>query len=56
MITSRTTPPKISTADTISAAGAATDAAIRVSGVAYAYGSRQALVDLSLEIARGELF
>lgn len=31
-------------------------AAIGISGVGYAYGSRQALIDLSLEIRTGELF
>src|SRR6476659_5192336 len=30
--------------------------AIGISGVGYAYGSRQALIDLSLEIRPGELF
>ena len=32
------------------------DIAIRVTSVSHAYGSRQALVDLSLDVQRGQLF
>lgn len=31
-------------------------AAVRIQGVSHSYGTRQALIDLSLEIGRGELF
>jgi ABC-2 type transport system ATP-binding protein len=54
MTTHTPTKPQPSTAPSTDVPAA--PAAIRVDGVTHVYGSRQALVDLSLEIHRGELF